>query len=156
MTTGDRSMRASDADRECVAASLRDHFTAGRLTKDEFDERLGKAYAATTLGDLADLQADLPVAPSQPQFPVPTPTPGPVLAGPGRLPDRWRGAVGSWLSISLVCFVIWLLGGADSSLWFLWPTGVLGAIMIGRLVSGAGPDDRRQNRRDYRRQRRGW
>jgi hypothetical protein len=163
MAASDGSIRASDADRERVAASLRDHYAAGRLTSDEFNERLDKTYAATTLGDLAGLQTDLPAPPDPGQFPVPDPnqvptptqSPGPIMAGPGRLPEHWRGPVGSWLSISLVCFVIWLLSGASGSLWFLWPTGVLGALLLARLVSGAPPPgSRRQYRRDYRRQRR--
>jgi hypothetical protein len=60
MAASDRSIRASDADRERVAASLRDHYAAGRLNGDEFNERLDKVYAATTLGELADVQTDLP------------------------------------------------------------------------------------------------
>ncbi|HYK33968.1 MAG TPA: DUF1707 domain-containing protein, partial [Streptosporangiaceae bacterium] len=36
MAASDRSIRASDADRERVVASLRDHYAAGRLNGDEF------------------------------------------------------------------------------------------------------------------------
>jgi hypothetical protein len=53
-------LRASDADRERVAAELRDHAVAGRLDTDELDERLGRAYAAKTYGDLDALVWDLP------------------------------------------------------------------------------------------------
>ena len=56
----DRSLRASDADRERVAVRLRDHAVAGRLTTEEFDARAGRALAARTLGDLDALMADLP------------------------------------------------------------------------------------------------
>jgi hypothetical protein len=35
----DGSMRASDAERESVVAALRDAYTEGRLTLDEFTER---------------------------------------------------------------------------------------------------------------------
>ena len=56
----DRSLRASDADREQVAVSLRDHAVAGRLTTEEFDARAGRAFAARTLGDLDALLGDLP------------------------------------------------------------------------------------------------
>lgn len=155
MAANDRSIRASDADRERVAASLRDHYAAGRLNGDEFNERLDKTYAATTVGELADLQTDLP-APAPPPLPEQAQPAGPVMARSGRLSVEWRGAVGSWLCISLVCFVIWLLSGAAASLWFLWPTGIFGAILLARWVSGApapggGRIDRRQYRRDYRR-----
>ena len=56
----DPKIRASDADRDRTAAALREHLAAGRLTTEEFDERLDKAYAAKTLGELDDLMADLP------------------------------------------------------------------------------------------------
>ena len=55
-----RSIRASDADREATAGTLRDHAVAGRLTPDELDERVGRALAARTLGELDALVADLP------------------------------------------------------------------------------------------------
>jgi DNA-binding PadR family transcriptional regulator len=51
---------ASDADRERVVASLRDHFAEGRLTRAELDERLTMALSARTGGDLRRLMADLP------------------------------------------------------------------------------------------------
>ena len=56
----DPRIRASDADRDRTAALLREHHAAGRLTADEFQERLDKAYAAKTLGELDELLADLP------------------------------------------------------------------------------------------------
>lgn len=57
----DRSIRASDDDRERVVAVLRDQTAQGRLTMDEFEERMDAAYAATTWDDLRTLTADLPV-----------------------------------------------------------------------------------------------
>jgi Domain of unknown function (DUF1707) len=54
------SVRASDADRERVVGTLRDHTVAGRLTTDELGERSGRAYAARTLGELDLLLSDLP------------------------------------------------------------------------------------------------
>jgi hypothetical protein len=56
----DARIRASDADRDRTAAALREHLAARRLTTEEFDERLDKACAAKTLGELDDLMADLP------------------------------------------------------------------------------------------------
>ena len=52
--------RASDADRDRTVAALREHLAAGRLTIEEFDERLDKACAAKTLGELDEVMADLP------------------------------------------------------------------------------------------------
>lgn len=59
----DDSIRASDVDREAVVTTLREAYTAGRLTLDEFDERMTAAYASKTWGDLRALTADLPVQP---------------------------------------------------------------------------------------------
>jgi len=56
-------MRASDADRQRVVGVLQRHTEAGRLTLEEFSERVGAAYAARTLADLAALVADLPAEP---------------------------------------------------------------------------------------------
>lgn len=53
-------LRASDEDRERVVAELREHFEAGRLTAEEFSDRVGAVYAARTLGELGDTTADLP------------------------------------------------------------------------------------------------
>jgi uncharacterized protein DUF1707 len=59
----DRSIRASDQERESVVAVLRDAFTDGRLTFDEFEERTAAAYGAKTWADLRALTADLPAGP---------------------------------------------------------------------------------------------
>jgi hypothetical protein len=56
------SLRASDADRERALAALRDHLAAGRLTLEEFCERVEAALRATVTGELARLQDDLPDA----------------------------------------------------------------------------------------------
>ncbi len=53
-------IRASDSDRDRTAALLREHHAAGRLTAEEFHERLDQAYAAKTLGELDELLSDLP------------------------------------------------------------------------------------------------
>ncbi|WP_409330113.1 DUF1707 SHOCT-like domain-containing protein [Trujillonella humicola] len=55
-----RAVRAGDADREETVRQLQRALTQGRLTIDEFDERVRAAYAARTLGELADLMQDLP------------------------------------------------------------------------------------------------
>ncbi|WP_194915555.1 DUF1707 SHOCT-like domain-containing protein [Catenulispora rubra] len=61
----DPDMRAGDADRERLVEQLREHHAAGRLTLDEFDERMTKAYSAKTYGELRTLTRDLPVDLSQ-------------------------------------------------------------------------------------------
>ncbi|MFE2939056.1 DUF1707 domain-containing protein [Streptomyces sp. NPDC059255] len=60
MTSERPETRASDAEREQVAERLREAMTEGRLTMEEFDERLGVAYKARTHGELVPLVRDLP------------------------------------------------------------------------------------------------
>ncbi len=57
-------LRASDADREQVAAQLRDAAADGRLTLEELAERIDSAYTARTSTELTRLTRDLP-APTQ-------------------------------------------------------------------------------------------
>jgi hypothetical protein len=59
----DHLIRASDRDRDAVVATLRDAYTAGRLTLEEFDERTTAAYASKTWGELRRLTEDLPSQP---------------------------------------------------------------------------------------------
>jgi hypothetical protein len=53
-------VRASDSDRERAVLALREHLVAGRLTLEEFTDRVSTALAATTTEELA--VRDLPVA----------------------------------------------------------------------------------------------
>ena len=53
-------IRASDGDREAAAARLNQAAGDGRLTLQEFSERLDRAYAARTRAELAPLTACLP------------------------------------------------------------------------------------------------
>lgn len=57
---GRGNIRAADADRDRVAEFLGMAYTEGRLTKDEYDARLGAAFAARTYAELDKLVADLP------------------------------------------------------------------------------------------------
>jgi hypothetical protein len=61
----DSHTRVGDADREHTAARLRDHHAEGRITVDEFEERLDRCYEATTAGQLRELVADLPREPQR-------------------------------------------------------------------------------------------
>ena len=59
MTAGP-GIRIGDAERNATAESLREHYAAGRLDMDEFQERLDATFAAKTDADLASLTEDLP------------------------------------------------------------------------------------------------
>jgi len=60
---GERArIRAADADRDHVVGFLNTAYSEGRLSKDEYDDRLESALAARTYADLDRLVADLPGA----------------------------------------------------------------------------------------------
>ena len=82
---GCEGLRASHADREQAIGVLKAAFVQGMLAKDEFDERVGQAFAARTHGDLVALTADLPALPIMAQPPTPARAAGeqPVLR-PGK------------------------------------------------------------------------
>src|SRR5260370_3503254 len=58
--------RALHADRERGIAALKAAFIQGRLTKDEFDSRVGRALGSRTYAELAALTADLPAGLTEP------------------------------------------------------------------------------------------
>jgi Domain of unknown function (DUF1707) len=100
--TPEGEIRASDAEREQVAAELGRAVGEGRLTLAEFSDRVGRAHAALTRTELVPLTADLPAAPA----PAPdrtswtvSPIGGESRKGSWRVPRRSVG--------------ISLIGGAD-------------------------------------------
>ena len=52
--------RIGDTDRDQAADALREHLAQGRISQDEFDERMSVALSAKTAADLEPLFADLP------------------------------------------------------------------------------------------------
>jgi hypothetical protein len=70
------AIRVSDADRDEAIAELSEHFQAGRLTQEEFDERAGLALRARTGNDLSELFTDLPPTGAAAQSPSATQQPG--------------------------------------------------------------------------------
>jgi hypothetical protein len=153
----DPHLRAADADRAAVATVLGEHMAAGRLTLDEYDERLARAYAAKTYGELEQLTADLPAA-------VPAPRPAPQPAAPhagmdpatvaahggwGADPHSWR----AWLTTSLIVLTIWAATSLASwelnYFWPIWVIGPWGAVLLARTVTGDrdGTDVRQESRR---------
>jgi hypothetical protein len=84
-------MRVSDAEREAAASELREHFASGRLDSEELNERLDRAFAAKTRGDLNALFTDLPSSWRSPSSAF---GPG-AQAGPGGQAgsdERWQYA----------------------------------------------------------------
>lgn len=73
-----RELRIGDREREAAVTALGEHYVAGRLTKEEFDDRSSVAWQARTNSDLAPLFLDLP----------PLQTPGDGRAGAAHRPAR--------------------------------------------------------------------
>jgi hypothetical protein len=88
------SLRASDADRDQVAALLGAAYAEGRLTHEEHDQRLEQVLAARTFDDLIPLTADLvPLDP--PPVTVTSGAPQFVVGQGGTLePDRMVAVFG--------------------------------------------------------------
>jgi hypothetical protein len=117
-----QDLRASDADRQRVADLLREHCAQGRLTLDEFDERLGQALAAKTLGQLQEPLHDLPVR-FQPTAPVPTAESASVprtAAPPVPSHQLFRGHVTTYTTVMAFLVIIWALTGGGY-FWPIWP-----------------------------------
>lgn len=67
MRVFDPTLRASDAERQRVVVLLEQHTAAGRLTLDEYAERVDRVLTCRTHGELAQVTSDLPVAaPAEP------------------------------------------------------------------------------------------
>ena len=85
---GRGELRATHADRERVIEVLKAAFVHGRIDKDEFDLRVGQAFAARTHAELAAVTAGLPAeattagppAPARAQIEPPVVRPGPLIA----------------------------------------------------------------------------
>src|SRR5580698_5769950 len=57
---GPLEQRVADADRDRTVTLLREHVVDGRITLDEFSERVGLALEARTQGDLVSCMSNLP------------------------------------------------------------------------------------------------
>lgn len=87
-TTPKTPIRIGDSERDQAVSDLGDHFAAGRLNREEFDDRADQAMQARFSTELAPLFADLPA--TQPA----APTAPPGAARPGG-PPPWAYAM--WL-----------------------------------------------------------
>jgi hypothetical protein len=159
-------IRISDADRERVAAKLREHYAEGRLSSDELDERLSAALSAKTVGELRQVMADLPddagaPTPSQDWRSAPRHVHyGPVFRrGPRILPILLIGL------ILLVAFhgAGWLFFGLLNVILLAWLAAcVVGLVAMARFRRHArrywqsGGGDRWRDYRDQWRQSQGW
>jgi Domain of unknown function (DUF1707) len=128
---GDPRIRASDADRDRVASMLREHHAAGRLTAEEFHERMDRALEAKTLGELDELMTDLPAIDLY-QLPDASLRRGPTRPGQSLLPaDPGHAsparftpgtvAMGAWAVVTSAMVAIWAVAAVvGSGTWFPW------------------------------------
>ena len=135
----DPSLRAADADRDAVADRLRTAHAEGRLTVEEFGERLDAAFAASTMGELAGLTADLPAERARVAR-----TGDEAEASPAVVPAAHRAGLragwGAWATAVLVTSAIWLIvtvsDGDVRFFWPIWVAGPWGAVLVARTVFG--------------------
>ena len=94
---------AASADRERAVGVLRAGFTEGRLSQDELDDRVARAYAARTYGQLWELTSDLPAgALPYPQFPHGQAV---MVAPEAAPPSPWRPAA-ALIVTALIIFTL--------------------------------------------------
>ena len=116
--------RVSDADREATIADLRRHTGDGRLTLDEFEERVGEVFAAKTVADLDHTVRELPTSRNARRNRArPRASAGRVLAGLLAAPFVFVALVTVAISLAVGAFVVWPLFVFG----FMWWGGGCGA-----------------------------
>jgi hypothetical protein len=135
---GHAHMRASHADRDAAVVTLKAAFIQGRITRDEFDLRLGEALVARTYRDLAVLTADLPAGIAGHPLPAAPAAPGVPAASPASAAGK--AAVAAGVALVLVGLAAFLGVGADAGRWvlvalFFLPSGALSTIGLVALHS---------------------
>jgi hypothetical protein len=124
-------LRTSRADREQAIDVLKTAFVQGRLTKDEFDLRVGQVLASRTYADLGALTADIPgwVTSAQP--------PAEDAREPGRMLSfrtaATVGAVGAGPSMASAAMVA-VASGVPAVVGVLF-VGVTGVVVTGLLAA---------------------
>jgi hypothetical protein len=173
MATG-FNVRVGDADRDAVAAQLREHYADGRLTLEELNERLDQAFAAKTKADLNTVMRDLPQG-TRPAAGMPyggtawqgQARPGPMTPKPGQDYGNggWGGSQRScgrgsvfaplmgliWFLLILGSVYLFGLGGGDRPLAIVLFLAALALVKrlfgVGRRRRGGGPRGPRGRRR---------
>jgi len=120
MNDNDTGIRASDAERDRTAEQLKRHYLDGRLTSEEYAERLDAALNARTRAALHQLLADLPPL-VEPQAP------------PSARP-WWRGVHPLAAVVALIATLWvagWVFGGGHPHGFFpVWPLLIWGFFLF--------------------------
>ena len=114
----------SDRDRARVGDELRIHYEAGRLTLEEFQERLDELHSARTETQLEAVLRQLPTK---------RPSVNPR-------DTRWRSLAVQYALVNVVAVLIWAFSGGNGEFWPKWVL-VVTLIMFLRRTYG-----RRQRR----------
>ncbi|MGH9229921.1 MAG: DUF1707 SHOCT-like domain-containing protein [Acidimicrobiales bacterium] len=130
----DPDLRVSQAERDEVVAALAGHFADGRLTVEEYEERVEVALAARTGRDFEPLLADLPAA---------DPLPTPARTTRRRVPDPAGGRLIPTRLVAVTAVVVLAIATGPWALWLLWPALLFtGGCGSGRRYGRARPDFR--------------
>lgn len=118
---------ASDADRDAVVAALSEHFQTGRLTREELDERTGRALTARTLEELDELTADLPA--------IRPAGPAPVVRRRGLGYPLLALVAAALAALAIAALALGVSGGRQEwDWWWVIPVGLL----LARGLAGRG------------------
>ena len=137
----DQHLRVSDAERNAVTERLAAHYSDGRLDQAEFDERVSRAMAAKTRGDLEGLFDDLP----DPEPTGASGTGGPAGPSVPYRVRRHRGPARPFLLLALVIALLFVAGHAFTSIFFFIPwfwIAVLVAVILFATRSSRARHDR--------------
>jgi hypothetical protein len=131
-------VRAGDHERQSTARQLGQALTQGYLDMTEYEDRIGKAFAAHTAAELRQLLADLPVGRLR-------------RDDPARRESRRSAArnsvrihLAAYLVMVVTVLVVWLAVALSAGAWYFWPIwpilgagiGVLGHAVPIRLACG--------------------
>ena len=126
--------RVSDAERDQAVAELSEHFQAGRISQEEFEDRSGRALQARTRNDLTGLFTDLPHgAVAAPASAGPATSPG----GMGRVSRVPVGGV--IITFVLAAIIVGAVFGGTAQghnrggFGFLVPVVILGMVFLRRV-----------------------
>jgi len=152
VSTRDRSwddgleVRVSDAERTQTADLLRRHLSEGRLTMEEFSDRVEEAYEARTRADLQHTLRELPdLSRPRPRPSRPAPTNDPERE---RRIQRFRKNLGGWLTPNFICIAIWAATSPHGYFWPIWVLIPTTVGFIGHELSGETKQDKRKRRQE--------
>jgi len=157
---GPAHVRASDEDRRRVVDELQRHYVAGRLAQHELDDRVGRALAARTFGDLDrelhDLPHDWTTRPSPPEAAAPGGEDGDEdreAATTAWGDGSFRTHATSYVLVMTLLVAIWALTSPGGYFWPVWPMLGWGFGLVAHGLVPRGTPGQRRRARDRRRRR---